>query len=939
MPLRVLVVARWYPAHDDPGRGIFVADQVAALSAAGVEVTVASWEVAILGDPAEGRSVRGEAAARLWCDAIRERPEVAAPRSWAARGIPVTRLPAITPTGEGASRHPVDLAAHQAETLVAFGTELAERWPFELIHAHTGLPDGVAAARLADRLSLPLVMTEHDSGLARRLGDERARTAYRALFGPGRRVLAVSEVLAHRVSDLLGVPIGSVAVVPNVVDVAAFQPVDAAHRDPDELLWVGSRQASKGTDVLLEAFSRVRSTRPALRLRLIGRPVSADEEERLRALARDLQIAEVVAFEPAADRATVAAAMARAALFVHPSPLETFGVVAVEALASGLPVAATPSGGVDEILGPEGRFGEIATSTDAPALADAIARALDRRLSFDPDLLRARAAEGYAAPAVAARILEVYRALVPTSAAGARRRAGDPERPEGLGGAEPASSPAPAAPSLPLVFGLRRRSTLARISLLPPELAASIAVLSSAGRGGAGAAPDLPAGTTWTFVDADAAFREALGRLGGPLAPRSAAVRALRAARHPVRAVRLRRLARRRPDLALAAQRHALRSAVAQLGGGPIASPDGPVDVLALDADDVAVLEPLLDARVRLHAGTLRSLVDRWDASGRPAPHRLGTPAASLDAAPAAPATDAVSGGGPYVPETYWSTLHQRGDLSSVGQAALPPEINAWLYRALAGNLRRFLHRHGIDRDPPTYAFDVGTGTGYWVRFLRARGVALVDGCDLVPEAVERLRQETAALGATGTFVVADVSGPDPISPSTYPLVTCLNVLLHVVDDAAFERALQNVAGLVAPGGHLLLAEPILLNPEFERPHDPRRHSRARTLDRYRRPLEAAGLVLVAVRPATVFANNPIEASSAAALRRFQRCWSFVAHRSKAEPRTARWLGPVVLLADRLGMATGQAPTTKFALFARPAGDEGDAGHLRVDGSTTPVTQ
>ncbi|HXG39628.1 MAG TPA: hypothetical protein VNJ28_01685, partial [Candidatus Limnocylindrales bacterium] len=52
--LRVLVVARWYPAHDDPGRGSFVADQVGALRAAGVDLVVASWEPArIRGTPGE----------------------------------------------------------------------------------------------------------------------------------------------------------------------------------------------------------------------------------------------------------------------------------------------------------------------------------------------------------------------------------------------------------------------------------------------------------------------------------------------------------------------------------------------------------------------------------------------------------------------------------------------------------------------------------------------------------------------------------------------------------------------------------------------------------------------------------------------------------------------------------------------------------------------
>ncbi len=149
--------------------------------------------------------------------------------------------------------------------------------------------------------------------------------------------------------------------VPNVVEVDAFAPGSGtAGRDGRELLWVGGRKANKGIDVLLAAFTRLHAARPDLRLRLIGRAPSETEEARCRSLARDLGIAGAVAFEGHASRSEVAAAMARAAVFVHPSPTETFGVVAAEALAAGLPVAATPSGGVEEVVGHDGRFGVIA---------------------------------------------------------------------------------------------------------------------------------------------------------------------------------------------------------------------------------------------------------------------------------------------------------------------------------------------------------------------------------------------------------------------------------------------------------------------------------------------------------------------------------------------------------------------------------------------------
>ena len=271
-----------------------------------------------------------------------------------------------------------------------------------------------------------------------------------------------------------------------------------------------------------------------------------------------------------------------------------------------------------------------------------------------------------------------------------------------------------------------------------------------------------------------------------------------------------------------------------------------------------------------------------------------------------------------YDPRTYWSTLHRRGDLSAVGQAALPAEFNAWLYRAMTGSVRRFVRRHRLDRPPPASVFDVGVGIGYWVGFWRSLGVTDVSGCDLVPEAVERVATEAALEGMPGSFVVADIAEGIAIADRTFPLVSCFNVLLHVTDDAAFARALANVAGLVEPGGALLLVEPILLDESFELPPDPRRHSRARHLRRYRAPLEAAGLRLADVRAATVLAGNPMEARSARAANLHQAWWRWLVRTAKSDPANARWLGPIVLTLDRLALASGAAPSTKIALFRRP---------------------
>jgi 2-polyprenyl-3-methyl-5-hydroxy-6-metoxy-1,4-benzoquinol methylase len=272
----------------------------------------------------------------------------------------------------------------------------------------------------------------------------------------------------------------------------------------------------------------------------------------------------------------------------------------------------------------------------------------------------------------------------------------------------------------------------------------------------------------------------------------------------------------------------------------------------------------------------------------------------------------------PYSPDEYWRGLHQREGLSAVGQSALPDSINAWLYRSLARNLRAFVRRQRVRPAAGDRMLDVGVGKGYWVPFWMRQGWA-VDGVDLVPAAAAAVQ----ARHPEGRFWAADITAADALvppgdGPATWQLITCLNVLLHITHDERFAEALTRLAAAVAPGGHLLLAEPILTTVTEQPPYDPDKHSRARILATYAAPLQAAGLELVTLEHGTVLANNPIEAGSAKTMARYRRWWTWVAGHAKANPSSARWLGPLVSGLDRVAMHSRAAPTTKFVLFRRP---------------------
>ena len=606
-PLRVLTVARWYPSHDVRYRGAFVADLVRALGDRGADVIVASWEPALVrgGRPAGAEL---EAAVEAWAAAVRSPAALTTPRTWGAR-VPVARLPVVDDAGHDGWH---DRVLAHAALLEPFALARHAETPIDLVHAHTGIPDGLAAARLADRLGVPLVVTEHASDAARSVAaDPELAGAYRSLLTGPRRLVAISAASQRRLADALGVSPGAIAVIGNVVDTAAFTPADPTGRDPAELLWVGERSPKKGTDVLLRAMALLAADRPGLRLRLVGRAPTPEVEALWTALAAELGIADRVVFGPPADRAGVVAAMAGASVLVHPSPAETFGVVAAEAASSGLPVAATPSGGVEDILGRDGSLGTVAAGHDPADLARAVADVLARRAGFDPDAMHRSIAARFGAPKVAEAYATVYAGLLGLSAAGAA--------PAPASVASPPSGAAPTPVAGPvLVVGVQRVLLERRLAQLPHPAPPGVTVLTLPGRSAAtsaeGASRHLPTrDLPLDEVDPDAPFAREMARLSGPeLAGLPAGLaRAIRTVLHPLAPGARRRLRERRDELrARELERLVLEAWRARSAEGATAW------IVALDPADVLAARAALEAGAPLAPGGLRWLADRLDAAG-----------------------------------------------------------------------------------------------------------------------------------------------------------------------------------------------------------------------------------------------------------------------------------------------------------------------------------
>jgi glycogen synthase len=585
----VLIVASWFPSVDDPSAGRFVADQADALAAAGVFRPAAiTFDVARLtgGATSRGRQATAVLASNAAATA-RADPLFVTPAWGVDAAVPVARL--SIPEGLTTAAGSAHGAVHREGALLALARRLGDVVGLGVVHAHTGYPDGAAAIALADRLGWPLVVTEHASFVDRLIEDPARRERYAAMLGRAHRLFAVSSTLAGELRAAYPEHAETIAVLPNAVPVDVFPTVPLAERRPDELLFVGYRKASKGMENLLSAVAVARARRPSITLRLVGRTADEAEERTWHDLARALGIADAVSFEHSTDRAGVAAAMARASVFVHPSPRETFGVVAVEALASGMPVVATDSGGVTEILGDDPwRLGALVPVHDHEALGAAIIATLERRETFDPTELRASVERRFGAAFVVERLHVAYREAM-AAQGGNVALVSNPI-------ADLVGSIAPIHRAIVVV--LDREQASLRLRSLPEAARSALTVLTAVEP--AGVVP--PAVGRLVEVAVDPSWRPPAGPVKA--ARRGRVGRLARLASDPLGTIR-RRLGRDAgSDRSLIPATAALRHLAGEL-------PEA--EIITVDGHDVIAAAPVLAAApARRSTGGLRRLADRW---------------------------------------------------------------------------------------------------------------------------------------------------------------------------------------------------------------------------------------------------------------------------------------------------------------------------------------
>jgi teichuronic acid biosynthesis glycosyltransferase TuaC len=384
-----LLLPSWYNTPDKPWRGTFIDDQARALARAGVRTGIAFVE----------RRSLSRMSATAWRSShfqtVLERD---------AAGIAIARMCgwstfAQTVTG---SRVWSRLMRRVAVTYArVHGTP-------DLLHGHAALWGGHAAMVAAEALGRPYVVTEHASAIMNGSLSPAERRHAAAIYRNAAAVIAVSEPVRRAVDAIAGRAVSEI--LPSTVDTSYFEPPRFPRDGPFTFLAVADLIASKRLDLLIAAFVRLRIRHPEVRLVIAG---SGKERGRLEATASLLDGTRSIRFTGALSRAEVRRAMQEADALVLPSDYETFGVVLIEAMASGVPLLATRCGGPEEIVTPA--TGLLVDCDDSDALLRAMGEMMRR--PFDAAQLHAAAQARFGYEAFGGRLRALYGRLLGERAA------------------------------------------------------------------------------------------------------------------------------------------------------------------------------------------------------------------------------------------------------------------------------------------------------------------------------------------------------------------------------------------------------------------------------------------------------------------------------------------------------------------------------------------
>ncbi|GGH42261.1 N-acetyl-alpha-D-glucosaminyl L-malate synthase BshA [Paenibacillus silvae] len=263
--------------------------------------------------------------------------------------------------------------------------QVAKAQQLDLLHVHYAVPHAVCAF-LAKQMvgdNLKVVTTLHGTDITVLAQDESLKDLIRLAINESDAVTAVSQDLIRETVELLDIE-RPIDLTYNFIDKRVYYPRDAAslRRDfaaPDEkiLMHISNFRPVKRTQDVVEVFRQVQEQVPA-KLLFVG---EGPDLPKIQCKIKELGLSDKVHFLGRQD--DIAQVISMADILMLPSEKESFGLVALEAMACGVPTIGSEAGGIPELV-LHGKTGFLSPIGDTKSMAENAIRLLtNERLAAD----------------------------------------------------------------------------------------------------------------------------------------------------------------------------------------------------------------------------------------------------------------------------------------------------------------------------------------------------------------------------------------------------------------------------------------------------------------------------------------------------------------------------------------------------------------------------
>jgi glycogen synthase len=253
------------------------------------------------------------------------------------------------------------------------------RWQPDVVHAHDWLVAHPAIA-LAEYFDMPLVSTIHATEAGRHSGwvsgqiSRQVHAVESWLAHESDSLITCSASMSDEITELFGPGLVETRVIRNGIDAALWPFAKRSPRTgPAHLMYLGRLEYEKGIHDLIAALPRIRRTHPGTTLTIAG---TGTQQKWLAEQARKHKVLKAVTFAGHLDHEQLVRLLHTADAAVLPSHYEPFGIVALEAAATGIPLVTSNVGGLGEAV-INRQTGMSFAPRDIAGLASAVRAVLD----------------------------------------------------------------------------------------------------------------------------------------------------------------------------------------------------------------------------------------------------------------------------------------------------------------------------------------------------------------------------------------------------------------------------------------------------------------------------------------------------------------------------------------------------------------------------------